>query len=813
MSTTPTNVRNYFKLDLLIARSHFILRQLFKNRYSLFNGGKVWDDSSTSGSNYLANVIAKNKQFNLTTVQKTSVSNGDSKEWDLTTLTALLLNSDRPKALNKTQIQQLDNEDMLLKELRDIRNKLAHHPSKSIDDTEFNQLWTELAAILIAFGAVDNELDKLKDDSVFESSSQSINEENVKEAARLNSLGTQAHKDRKFSDAIILFTKATVLPGVSDHDRAVFYSNMSSSRLALYDQQRDTSDKDEIDDPKDQRYRALRDAKQARILWPTWWKGHFRVGKIYATLNDHDKAINSLERALALAPTNDDIRKALDESRQTYSRQSRYEHLDPRIRPRTIPEQLNELQEKLGIDPQNVRIAHSLLDELDPVAADVVKGHKYEHGDTDVKQDYEQAAKYFAKAACQGNAEGMYNLARLTDRGLGVKKDHNMALQLLEQAAAQPPQNPKFKGVRNLGVAEAEHALGLRYAEGVAVHKNLPTAAYWYKRAIENGSAESANNLALMYENGTGVDKNLDKAEQLFQLSARGGDPNAMLSLAEHLLDKHDFEMAKIWYDRACESGNILAQMSRSNFEKVFQDKKQLVDRCPSNVLPAIDTMKNVFNSLKITKTIYTLSDQPYIYDYNMLNEYANGGSITAKILCNAIEHFAQALNILIQSETLTEKEEDLLIHELAECYRIEHIVAQFPGIKMRQKIEKIVDRALHRCSEKIETTTSRRDEDARICYAVLHMDSHELIDQFLSSCKQKYPKSIYFFDLSAAVNGWLNRYDAALYNANAGLEIDPNYSELLYYKAVALRLLNQDINEAIEAYQAFFDNSSEGSS
>ncbi|CAF4563114.1 unnamed protein product, partial [Rotaria magnacalcarata] len=80
----------------------------------------------------------------------------------------------------------------------------------------------------------------------------------------------------------------------------------------------------------------------------------------------------------------------------------------------------------------HVRAGHALIQEIDPAGADVVKGHKYEHGDIDVKQDYEQAGKYFAKAASQGNAEGMYNLARLTDRGLGVEKDHNFALKLLE---------------------------------------------------------------------------------------------------------------------------------------------------------------------------------------------------------------------------------------------------------------------------------------------------------------------------------------------------------------------------------------------
>ncbi|CAF1291030.1 unnamed protein product [Rotaria sordida] len=451
--------------------------------------------------------------------QKTSIANGDSNAWDLTTLTALLLSTDRPKTLNKTEIQQLNNEDKLLKQLRDIRNNLAHHPSKSIDNTEFDQLWIELVAILGVLGDMDSELNKLKHDSVFELSVQSINEENMKEAKRLNSLGTQAHKAGNFFDAIRLFTKATDLSNVSDHDRAVFYSNMSSSRLALYEPRSNLSNNFDTFESTDQRYRALQDAKEARNLWPTWWKGHFRV--------------------------------ALDESRQIYERQSRYEHLDPRLQPGTIDEHLNEMKQKLGTDPDKVQLGHSLLEGIDPASANVVKGHKFEHGDIDVKQNYEQAAKYFAKAASQGNAEGMYNIGQLTDLSLGVKKDHRMARMWFEKAAAQLPQNSLFPDRPNLGVAEAEHALGLRYAAGVSVDKNLETAAYWYQRAVDHGSAPAANNLALMYLHGTGVDQDLEKAEQLLQLSARNGDQNAMLTLSGLLLSKNDPQMAKIWHDRA----------------------------------------------------------------------------------------------------------------------------------------------------------------------------------------------------------------------------------------------------------------------
>ncbi|CAF1343383.1 unnamed protein product, partial [Rotaria sordida] len=259
MTNKSSQVRNYFKLDLLIARSRVSLIHLFKNRYLLFNNGQVWNDSPTCGKNYLTNVIAKTKKISLTPVQKTSVSNGNSDEWDVTTLTNLLLFIDRPKTLSTSEIQQLDQEDKLLQQLKEIRNELAHNATKSVDYVQFNQIWTDLSAILVTFGDVDTELDKLKDDSVFESPKQPINEDNMKEASRLNSLGTQAHKDGKYSEAVTFFTKATVLPGVSNHDRATFYSNMAATRLSLHEQQETSSIEFEYIDAKDERYRALQD--------------------------------------------------------------------------------------------------------------------------------------------------------------------------------------------------------------------------------------------------------------------------------------------------------------------------------------------------------------------------------------------------------------------------------------------------------------------------------------------------------------------------------------------------------------------------
>ncbi|CAF3779137.1 unnamed protein product [Rotaria socialis] len=799
MANISSDVRNYFKLELLLTRSCALLRHLFKNRYSQFNSGQTWNDTSACGNSYFTNVIVKNKQISLTAVQKTSVSSGNSDEWDVTTLTALLLNSDHPKTLNAAEIQQLDQENALVEQLRDIRNKLAHNTTKSVDDLQFNQLWTDLTAILIALGDINTELDKLKDDSIFESPTQIINEDSVKEASHLNSLATQAHKDGKFSEGITLFTKATLLPGVADHDRAIFFSNMASSRLALYEKQSCSTGRVEIDDPNDQRYRALQDAKQARILRSTWWKGHLRVGKVYTALNEHEKAINSFERALALAPTNDDIKKALDESHHILGRQQRQEHLDPESKPKSILEQLNDKQQKFGLNSEAVCKTYKLFREKNPSLADVEKGYKYEHGDNDVKQNYEEAARYFEKAARQGNAEGMYNLARLSEHGLGVKKDHNIAQNLYEQAAAEPPYHSELYNIRNNGVAEAEHALGVRYAEGVVVNKNLGIAACWYQRAFKHGNVQSGNSLALLYENGSGVILDLDKAEQIFEQAAEQGDSNAMYNLATLLTRRAKLPMAKVWYDRACKAGHIVAQSDRG-FKEDVQAKHNIIRSFSPDTLPMMDKIFEIFSSLKTTTSASTAMDGSDFYDYRMLLEHANCGSKTARIMCDALEHFSEALYTFTQNDTLTKDEENLIMHNLSQCHRIEHIVARYPSIEIRNKLKDLVDRVLRRCN----TTVSQLDEDTRTCFAGLNMDSPTLVINFLSLCKQKYPKSIYFFELSASMNGFLRQYDDTLYEANLGLEIDQNYCQLLYDKAGALRFLEKDMDEAIEAYRAF---------
>lgn len=145
------------------------------------------------------------------------------------------------------------------------------------------------------------------------------------------------------------------------------------------------------------------------------------------------------------------MREELSAVQQEFGVVSRQEYLKPSQRsPRTEAELYEKASEAFGITVES--IDREVMNEI-PIHGDVKKGHRYLHG-IGVAQDYTEAAKCFAKAAANGNPEGMYNLAMLHEKGQGVKRDYATSLYLLE--------------------------------------KDYKTAAEWYRKAVENNSLHSA---------------------------------------------------------------------------------------------------------------------------------------------------------------------------------------------------------------------------------------------------------------------------------------------------------------------------------
>ncbi|CAF1449022.1 unnamed protein product [Adineta steineri] len=403
-------------------------------------------------------------------------------------------------------------------------------------------------------------------------------------------------------------------------------------------------------------------------------------------------------------------------------------------------------------------------------------------------------------------------------------------IQLFEKAAAQSHTISDKSPIPNVGVAEAEHSLGLCYETGVGVEINYKKAAEWYQRASDHGSAPAANNLGLMYGAGKGVNKDLIKSEQLLHLSATRGDRNAPMNLALALFKKQDYQAAEEWCKRASENNNMLdknrlkmiqdaAEQERQRFKDAGVEtwekqngfninnltyterikRKRLAENPSSDkAFSAAEDLTKVFQSLKPVPQPF--GGKSRMYDRTMLQEYSQKGYIFAQKLLEAQTYFLKSVQTLL-NEFINVNDKDVqFIIELSAAIRIQNIVIQLPE-DLHNEAKLIADRVLARCDSK----ESLLDEDARVCYGYLHMNSLQSTIEFLTVCIRMYSKSDFFLELRGCLYGFLGKYDEGLADFNAALQLVPDAVELLYDRAAYLRLIKHiDLNGAIEAYDTF---------
>ena len=131
----------------------------------------------------------------------------------------------------------------------------------------------------------------------------------------------------------------------------------------------------------------------------------------------------------------------------------------------------------------------------DSIFADMVPalqcslGELYYSGEG-IEQNYEEAFKWYEKAAEQGDADAQCMLGKLYYGGEGVEKNSREAFKWIEKAAEQ-------------GHADAQCSLGLLYYIGEGVERNPREAFKWYKKAADQGheiAQKSVNNLKFFYE-------------------------------------------------------------------------------------------------------------------------------------------------------------------------------------------------------------------------------------------------------------------------------------------------------------------------
>ena len=134
------------------------------------------------------------------------------------------------------------------------------------------------------------------------------------------------------------------------------------------------------------------------------------------------------------------------------------------------------------------------------------------------------------------------------------REEYELALSLLEPLA-------------EAGDAEAQSRLGVLYAQGLGVEKNVDRARELFQQSYEQGNPFGAYNLASLYAMGTGVKKDCRKALAILHSPAESGNPVAQVNLASLYADgsictKRDLDKAVHWYTEAAKQEDPLAMHS-----------------------------------------------------------------------------------------------------------------------------------------------------------------------------------------------------------------------------------------------------------
>jgi len=146
------------------------------------------------------------------------------------------------------------------------------------------------------------------------------------------------------------------------------------------------------------------------------------------------------------------------------------------------------------------------LDNAQSAVAQERLASLYERGKGTPK-DPAAAAKWYAKAAGQGDMLAQAHLGRLYRLGSGVPRDAALAAKWSIKAATQ-------------GNALAQANLGHMALAGFGLPADPAAAAGWFKKAADQGDADAMLGLAMLSEAGKGVPKDVVQAGKWYVLAS-----------------------------------------------------------------------------------------------------------------------------------------------------------------------------------------------------------------------------------------------------------------------------------------------------
>ncbi len=226
------------------------------------------------------------------------------------------------------------------------------------------------------------------------------------------------------------------------------------------------------------------------------------------------------------------------------------------------------------------------------ISACAYLGKMYYEG-TGVAQNYNEAFKWFQKAADKGIDDACAYLGKMYYEGTGVAQNYNEAFKCFQKAADN-------------GVTGAYTWLGVMYYDGQGVAQNYEKAFLWTKKAAENGAANAYVGLGVMYCNGQGVVQNYHEAFKWFQKAADNGIAYACAYLGKMYYEgtgvAQNYNEAFKCFQKAADNGVTGAytwlgvmyydgQGVAQNYEKAFLWTKKAAENGAANAYVGLGVM------------------------------------------------------------------------------------------------------------------------------------------------------------------------------------------------------------------------------
>ena len=169
--------------------------------------------------------------------------------------------------------------------------------------------------------------------------------------------------------------------------------------------------------------------------------------------------------------------------------------------------------------------------------------------------DLEKAAYWYGKARAMNSAVGTRHYGRLAYH-----------FGLMHHTADAGSAVYWFREAAECNHADAQCALGVCYAAGTGVEKNLEKAVEWYHRSAEQGYVDAQYNLGLCYLLGEGAAVDEAASARWFRKAAEQGDAPSQYHLGRACEQGLGFparhDEAAQWYRLAAEQGHPEAQLA-----------------------------------------------------------------------------------------------------------------------------------------------------------------------------------------------------------------------------------------------------------